>query len=746
MNKKLLISLSSLSTIAIVAPVLVITSCTGDTSVNVQDLIITPKTNSKLLQEDITALKGTELSAQLIVLNKLFGGSGLSTENQANFKVTVNENEKIVTLTANSGFTINGKTTLDSNKYEILPPVEITNLIITVIPDVKLTNTDVSALDGSDTTAKWVVLAKLFGGKDFISTNQDKFAVSIDTNNKKITLTAKTGFTIGGQQILTNTFTIDSNPVVPTDLVITATSSPVLTQEEETLLKGTGTNTEKWAVLAKLFGGEGFVPTNQDKFTVSVGDNKVVTLTAVSGYKINGADTFVSNAYTIGTNPTITDLKITAKKSPKLTATEETQLQSGTDAQKQAALGILFDPINADNYKNFTFTLDKDKKTVTLKANTGFIFGDAETLVSNVYTIETNPTTDLKIKPKASPKLTATEETQLESGNDTQKQAALGMLFDPITAENYKNFTFTLDKGNKKVTLTAKSGFIFGTTNTLVSNAYTVETNPTVTDLKITAIKDVKLSDAEVAVLEAQDNAPKWVIFKKLFEGKDFESANQDVKFTITFDKSKLTVTLTAKAGFTIGGQGTLSNTFTVENPSTSTDLKIIAKSGNVSIRPNDLAELEENNTRKLEALKKLFEGEGLTDANLAHFTIEIPWNKNAVTLKANSNYSFSGSPTLEKGYSLSSTVPVTVTVKSPTPTLTSAEINTLKEAPSFSNRTAQLNVLMKVFTGVVDPTIRFFNIEVNEGAKSITLRTKPGFVIGADNTSTTKEITANYN
>ncbi|MGL5357860.1 MAG: hypothetical protein ACRC9U_02220 [Metamycoplasmataceae bacterium] len=562
MNKKFLISLSSLS---IIAPVLVITSCTSDTS-NSNDLIITPKTAPRLTKEDITALEGSNLTAQLISLSKLFGGPGLIFANQINFKVAVNENQRIVTLIANQGFTINGKPLLESSKYEILSPGETIDLTITATPNVKLTDLEVAALNSSDANLRWAVLAKLFAGADFKAENLDsKFTIAVDTKNKKVTLTAKSGFTISSQQILSNTFTID-NSISPTDLNITVIANAKLTDNDVTALEGSNSDA-KWAALEKLFGGTDFTSTNQSKFTV---------------------------------------------------------------------------------------TFDKSKSTVTLTAVTGYTIG-----------------------------------------------------------------------GNKSL-----------------SNTFTIDNSTAPTNLTITVIADAKLTEAEATALGGQDSTPKWAALKKLFSGSDFIPENEDKKFTISIDINNKKVTLTAKSGFVIAGTQSLSNTFVIDNSTAITELKITPRSGGaILLRPNDIVELGENNSRRLVVLQKLFEGADLVIGNVDKFTVEIPSEKFAIVLTAKPNYKFSGGTTIEKNYRLDQTINVNITVKTPlNPILSSTEVNKLKETPNSSNRDIQRIILSKAFNGLSDTNVRFFNIVVNENNRTITLYTKPGYIIGSS-----KFITASY-
>ncbi|MGL5357859.1 MAG: hypothetical protein ACRC9U_02215 [Metamycoplasmataceae bacterium] len=469
MNKKLIISLSSLSIIVIVAPVLAVTSCIGNTSVNVNDLVITPKTVPKLTQEDVTTLKGTEHSAQLIVLNKLFGGTGLSSANQENFRVLVDENNKMVTLMANTGFTINGKPLLESSKYKILSTDEITDLTIIATKDAKLTETEVAALDAPDATAKWSSLQKLFAGADFKAENLDsKFTIAVDTKNKKVTLTAKSGFTISSQQTLTNIFTVDNNPVVPTDLTIIATKDAKLTEAEAAALDAPDA-TAKWKVLEKLFAGADFKVENLDsKFTITVDTkNKKVTLTAKSGFTISSQQT-LSNTFIVDNAITPSDLTITAKGTVTLNGDQIINLTSTTAATQLTALKLLFEGegLTEANLANFDVTVNSSTNIVTLTAKPNFTINTKPTLDSGKYTVRTIA---LDSYPLKSIQLTSQE---IDDLNDPIKaKPILSRMFSDL---NFSRFTWTVNKTRRIVTLTAKQGFIFknGGGPTLSSNPW----------------------------------------------------------------------------------------------------------------------------------------------------------------------------------------------------------------------------------------------------------------------------------
>ncbi|MGL5522026.1 MAG: hypothetical protein ACRDAW_01995, partial [Metamycoplasmataceae bacterium] len=205
MNKKLLTSLGALSTIAIIAPTLVITSCAGETPATI-NLTITAIANPKLTNADITVLEGSNLQVQLTSLQKLFEGKDLIEANQNNFSISIDKDKNVVTLNPKPGYTIDGKNTLASNAYVLeTTPTDIDLNIKAIQTAATLNTTEVTALTGTDKIAQLAALQKLFEGTDLKTENLTNFVVSVNTETKIVTLTANEGFTIGNQPKLDST-------------------------------------------------------------------------------------------------------------------------------------------------------------------------------------------------------------------------------------------------------------------------------------------------------------------------------------------------------------------------------------------------------------------------------------------------------------------------------------------------------------------------------------------------------------
>ncbi|MGL5522058.1 MAG: hypothetical protein ACRDAW_02210, partial [Metamycoplasmataceae bacterium] len=369
MNKKLLISLGALSTIAIVSPILITASCAAEVS-NANNLVVTAIANPKLTNEDVIVLENAtaDNTAKWNALAKLFTGAGFVEGNKDKFTSSIDKTNSTVTIKANTGYTINGGETFASNKYIIEATTPNKNLAITAIANPKLTDADMAVLENAtvDNTAKWNALAKLFAGEGFVVENKDNFTSSIDKGKSIVTLKANPGYTInGGETFASNVYAVD--PAVPNkDLVITTLIDPKVTEEEINSLEVVDNNETKLTSLTKLFQGNDLNLDNLANLEIKVDKVKfLVTLTGINGYTINAQTSLVSNRYLIITIPTITDLKITANGAQKLRPIEETAIK-GTDPVAQlSVLQKLFTGITSTNQPNFTVAVS-DTNVVTL--------------------------------------------------------------------------------------------------------------------------------------------------------------------------------------------------------------------------------------------------------------------------------------------------------------------------------------------------------------------------------------------
>ncbi|MGL5521911.1 MAG: hypothetical protein ACRDAW_01410, partial [Metamycoplasmataceae bacterium] len=320
---------------------------------------------------------------------KLFEGTDLKTENLTNFVVSVNTETKIVTLTANEGFTIGNQPKLDSTAYTLETLPTVTDLAITAKGTTALNGNQIIDLTSSTASLQLASLQLLFEGNDLTEANLVNFEVSINATNV-VTLTAKTNFTISSQAKLDSA----AYTVTNINLNITANAVQQLTIAEDTTINAPSTSAnaaEQLVILQKLF--KDITDTNINYFTFSIKD-KVVTLKAKQGFAfgaagVTGTDVLAAPAYTVEV-----ELGISANpNSIALTGVELIDLE-GTNAPKQLAVLIkLFNGVDSTNQTNFTITISGN--VVTLTANTGFTFNGNKILNSIAYTV-TNINLDIE--------------------------------------------------------------------------------------------------------------------------------------------------------------------------------------------------------------------------------------------------------------------------------------------------------------------------------------------------------------
>ncbi|MGL5357984.1 MAG: hypothetical protein ACRC9U_02920 [Metamycoplasmataceae bacterium] len=737
MNKKILFSIGTLTTISIVTPLLTTISCTSPNPV--VDIVITPKTQPRLTSEDIVVLKGTNYTAQLPVLNKLFGGRDLTSSNQPNFKISVDTDKKIVTLVANQGFTINKQPSLNSSTYILLPP-QIVDLKIKANQKQTLTQKEVDELKSTDPIKQLPILQKLFSG--ITTENQSNFKSEINNSNV-VTLTANEGFSFGGEKTISSPAFEIELPPVDKNLNITAIATAAsLTKEEESALSGTDMSMQL-NILGKLFTGSDLNSANQINFAVSVDTTKrIVTLTGKNDYTISGNKTLNSTQYNITTNNIV--LNITKITSPKLLNSDITILEGTNTTDQLPVLKKLFNGIDNTNIAHITFKLDKNKSTVTLTANTGYVFDQSSTtLESDKYTIEPAPNINLEITKVNNPVLLSTDIDILKAKDLPAQLVALKKLFggSGLIAENQPHFTIAVDEAQKTVTLKANSGYTINNAAEFKSNAYTIEPI-SLTIAKIAGA--ITISERDINNLEGTEPTLKLASLAKLFNGADLKAENLN-KFTITVDKTNLVVVLKANDGYIFNKteQSITSNKYTLEKPPpVIVNLTITAKPAGAVLSLAEIADLESTDKAKqLVVLQKLFEGADLKKENQDKFTVIVNKNDRIVSLMAKDGYTIDNKTLLPSNKYENEVISLTIT-KKPTPTITESDIAALKG----NNDTNKLASLNKLFGGTDIDKIANFTIEVNETNRIVTLKPISGYSINGANTFASDVYTLSLN
>ncbi|MGL5522023.1 MAG: hypothetical protein ACRDAW_01980 [Metamycoplasmataceae bacterium] len=210
MNKKLLISLGTLSVVTTSLPILATISCSSEEAPkgDLINLNIIPKiSGQKITEQQVIYLKGKDPKTQLPVLQKLF--DGIITENQNKFTFVVS-NTNVVTLTAIKDYIfINGKPTIASPAFTIekppTPPADVNLAITANSSNIELTGLEIVDLEGADANKQLVILNKLFTGIN--ATNKNNFTIIFSTNNN-VFLIAKPGFTFSGKETLNKNYSL----------------------------------------------------------------------------------------------------------------------------------------------------------------------------------------------------------------------------------------------------------------------------------------------------------------------------------------------------------------------------------------------------------------------------------------------------------------------------------------------------------------------------------------------------------
>ncbi|MGL4252345.1 MAG: hypothetical protein ACRCRQ_02245, partial [Metamycoplasmataceae bacterium] len=399
----------------LVVPLAVVASCSSSKTV---DLKIKTKSSVTLVREDIWANKYKELTT----LKKVFEGVSESELEKVEVRletIVEGQNYRIV-LTAKEGYTINGKASLNSIDFQI--PTE--NLVIT---EKETIPTEIPRNDVVGDNLKTITtLSKFFNLPADLT--QEELDESVDVKLQKATtrqdkwiiiLTAKPGFTIGGQTILTSEpFDIEIVNLIiekidPAPTGITADDIA-------------GEKFKTFEFLSLLFRGEGFTRESIKNMDIKMQPIfqgvYTITLTPLEGFTINGStEDFVSSNFVVGTS----NLVISAKADvPKNITQEEIEAQNikrveflgklfeGVDlTQPKIDEGVVvsLNPISSDNlYKRYT---------ITLTAKNGFTIGGMPSLTSNQFTLQVN----------------------LE-GMQSKTLDPFSILADEIAGDNFKSF------------------------------------------------------------------------------------------------------------------------------------------------------------------------------------------------------------------------------------------------------------------------------------------------------------------
>ncbi|MGL5590663.1 MAG: hypothetical protein ACRDCH_01125 [Metamycoplasmataceae bacterium] len=593
------------------------------------------------------------------------------------------------------------------------------NLVITDKTNPVVTEQDIAG----DNYKSLATLEKIFDGitaNDLANVTVTKETVN-DTDYV-IVLTAKEGYTIGGQTTLrSKTFKLAIN------MEITAKTSPVVRQEDIE-----GEQYKTLATLVKIF--DGITVNDLDNLTVTiegpVANNYVITLTAKEGYAINGQRTYKSTSFSLSA----INMEITAKTNPVVRQDDI----EGEKYKTLATLEKLFDGISASDLDNLTVTIEgpvADNYAITLTAKDGYAINGERTLKSTSFALLA---VDMEITAKT---LTSDEIKAIDVDNDAFKSyATLQKLFvfdTAIITQELLNravvVTMTPMTGNQPriVTLTANNGYAINGMSSLNSNEFIIPINYVINKAS-TVPTDIKPSDIE------NDNYKRLSVISKLFTGPDISEAmiaNLDIELITVTAGQSYQIKLTPKTDVWINGGIT---------PITSDTFTLFVRNVVISNKPTVPTDITQRNLEdttyihSLEFLNKLFNLGSLTQADIDN-NINVTFAnaggiQHRIILTAKSDdFRMNGRTTHDSN--IFNTVVNVIVSKIDNPMISTFDTGNDTALKSLATIRKVFNIDPNLTQAQMDArvSVTFTN---NDGNDFITLTAKPGFVINDDSPS----------
>ncbi|MGL5643679.1 MAG: hypothetical protein ACRCW3_02795, partial [Metamycoplasmataceae bacterium] len=469
-----------------------LTGITSDTfTVLITNLAMTPKT---IAPYDINAIDvDNDAFKSYATLQKLFTfNTAIVTEELLNRAVVVTmipmsgSQTRILKLTANTDYTLNGIGSLDSNEFVI--PINYTiNKASTIPTDIKPSEIQ------NDNYKNWSVVSKIFTGANFneemLGNINIELITIIEDQSYQMKLTPKTNFYINNA--LTG-ITSDTFPVLATNLEMTPKTIAPYTINA---IDVDNDAFKSYATLQKLFAFDTAVVTQEllDKAVVitmvpmSGSQTRIVKLTANSNYEINGMGFLDSNSFIIPINYTIN------KTSPIPTDIKPSDVQN-ENFKRWSVVSKLFTGANFNesmlgnlNIELVTITAGQ-RYQIRLTPKTNFYINNALTAItSDTFTVlVTNITITNRVNPPIDITLPNLEDPDIiKSVTFLNKIFNLGNL-SQTTINNNIDVTFSHISGsNYKVILTSKSSIDFKINN---QNSHESNQFSTVIDINVTKI------------------------------------------------------------------------------------------------------------------------------------------------------------------------------------------------------------------------------------------------------------------
>ncbi|MGL4183959.1 MAG: hypothetical protein ACRCRP_02380 [Metamycoplasmataceae bacterium] len=701
MNKKSIFLSGGFLLSAIIVPLAAVTSCSNDNT-NVQYINITPKFEIKdnILQSEITSNP-----IAITTLEKVF--EGVTKDNYNQFTSSWDAKNNKIILTAKEGYKF-GNINSEKNTIESIQ-IKITTTItyINVLPKGNIT-VNIKEKDLIETIIPEQTLTNIFDG--ITNENFSQFTSSWDPKTKKVTLMAKDGYKFGS--VNSEQDKIESIPVPKIILDIYPNRDININGITQAELEAKPITKE---TLMKAF--VGITNENFDNFTASYiavpnPDKEnlfIFSLLAKEGYLFdNNKQELPSLSFKVTTFLNIT---------PKATITEVINSNEVTaNPISQKTLEKAFDGITNQNFNNFTSSWNATTKKIILTVKEGYQFGNVTSPLDKIESIEikTTPTptiTYINVLPKTSITVNIKEKDLIE--NIISKQT-LDNLFDGITDTNYAQFTSSWDPKTKKVTLTAKNGYKFGSVN---SEQDKIESLPIPTII-LNISQKANIDSNSITQTELEAKPIKKETLMKAFDG--ITDANYSF-FTSSWDSTNKIITLTANNGYKFDSAGTETDKIESIVISTITLLNITSKT-----LITDTISLDELNASPIsqKTLEKVFDG--ITNTNYNQFTAQYNNTNKIITLTAKPGYKF-GSAGAEKDIIDSVSISSTITL------LNITAKTSISEAISSDELTDPILMvtLNKIFDGVTSANYSQFTSLYDSTTQILTLTAKEGYKFG---------------
>ncbi|MGL5358091.1 MAG: hypothetical protein ACRC9U_03495 [Metamycoplasmataceae bacterium] len=692
MNKKSLFSIGALSVAALAIPLVVVTSCSDE--VEIKYIEVTPKLK---VSSNISFFEVQANPITKETLDKAF--NGITNENLDQFTALWDSTNKKIVLVSKDGYKF-GSINSSSNKLDSIKIIPTTiKLNITV----KETPEEVFQAEVDANPIARATLNKVFDG--ITDENFNQFKSVWDQKTRKIILTSKEGYTFNS-----GNDSLDS-PLISTGLSyldIVAKKEINEGIKEKDLIE----NRIPREVLEKAF--DGITNANYNNF-VSIWNStsKTINLIPNEGYRFGSASAPQATESSIPLPKLILNINLNINIDKNGITREEMVASPITRATlDKAFIGIT--NANANAFEASYLTVPDNTPPIyafVLTAKTGYEFdrinnSTGDQFVSMTFNLKEGGETITYIDIKA--KGTITEGiTNEEVTAPTITKTTLDKVFDGITEQNFNQFTSAWDEGTNKITLTANSGYKFGTEATNAQDTVVSVEIKIAISLNIVQ-KDIDSAGITKAEIEASPLA--LTTLEKAFTGITAENM-ANFKVQVNKDPANTTtpysITLTANEGFGFGTsleKTIVSKSFNVKEETTITYLNVVEKA-DIIIRITD-AEVAANPITQV-TLNKVFNN--ITDENFNQFTSAWDAGSNKITLTAKDGYKF-GSATNPKDTVISMAIKtvqalnITIIPNLENAGITKDEI----EAGTLTKAT-----LDKAFNGITDTNMANFTANV---------------------------------